>query len=99
VAYRGRTMLLPALHHAQSLYGWLPREVQTEISHALRVPLADIHGVIEFYTMFYNEPTAKQVIRVCEDSACSLAGCHDVMQAIEARLGLHPGQTSPDGSV
>ncbi|MBK9049660.1 MAG: NAD(P)H-dependent oxidoreductase subunit E [Chloroflexi bacterium] len=68
VAHRGRTMLLPALHYAQSLYGWLPREVQTEISHALRVPQADIHGVIEFYTMFYNEPTAKRVIRVCEDS-------------------------------
>lgn len=99
VAYRGRTMLLPALHYAQSLYGWLPREVQTEISHALRVPLADVHGVIEFYTMFYNEPTAQRVIRVCEDSACSLAGCHEIMQTIEATLGLHHSQTSPDGSI
>ena len=99
VAYRGRTMLLPALHYTQTLYGWLPREAQTEISHALRVPQADIHGVIEFYTMFYNEPTAKRVIRVCEDPACSLAGCHEVMQAIEARLGLHPGQTSPQGDI
>ena len=99
VAHRGRTMLLPALHQAQSLYGWLPREVQTEISHALRVPLADIHGVIEFYTMFYNEPTAKRVIRICEDSACSLAGCHEVMQAISDKLGLHHGQTSPNGDV
>jgi NADH-quinone oxidoreductase subunit F len=99
VAYRGRTMLLPALHHAQSLYGWLPREVQTEISQALRVPQADIHGVIEFYTMFYNEPTAKRVIRVCEDSACSLAGCHEVMDAISHKLGLHHGQTSPAGDV
>lgn len=99
VAYRGRTMLLPALHYAQSLYGWLPREVQTEISHALRVPLADVHGIIEFYTMFYNEPTAQRVIRVCEDSACSLAGCHEIMQTIEATLGLHHSQTSPDGSI
>ena len=60
IAPRGRTMLLPALHQAQSHYGWLPTNVQEAISRTLRVPLADIHGVIEFYTMFYNEPIAKK---------------------------------------
>ena len=49
-AHRGRTMLLPTLHYAQSLYGWLPPEVQEATSRALRVPLADIHGVIGFGT-------------------------------------------------
>lgn len=99
VAPRGRTMLLPALHYAQSLIGWLPAEVQEAISNSLRVPLADIHGVIEFYTMFYNEPTARKVVRVCEDSACSLAGAREVQAAIEAGLGLHHGETSADGAV
>ena len=99
VGERGRTMLLPALHHAQSLYGWLPREVQQAVSRALRVPLAEIHGVIEFYTMFYNQPTAKRVIRVCEDSACSLAGSKQVMDSIEAELGLKHGETSVDGMI
>jgi len=98
-APRGRTMLLPALHYAQSLYGWLPAEVQEAVSRSLRVPLADIHGVIEFYTMFYNEPTAHRVVRVCEDPACSLAGAHQVMSAIERQLGLAPGETSPDREV
>ncbi|MGB0385528.1 MAG: NAD(P)H-dependent oxidoreductase subunit E [Ardenticatenaceae bacterium] len=99
VAPRGRAMLLPALHYAQSLYGWLPGEVQEAVSRALRVPAADIHGVIEFYTMFYNEPTAKRVIRICEDPACHLAGGPAVMGAIEERLGLHHGDTSADGGV
>ncbi len=79
---RGRTMLLPALHHAQSLYGWLPREVQDAISRALRVPAAEVHGVVEFYSMFYNQPTAKQVVRMCEDPACSLAGADKVWAAV-----------------
>ena len=92
---RGRTMLLPALHFAQSLYGWLPEPVQREISFALRVPLADIHGVIEFYTMFYSEPTAQRVIRVCEDPACSLAGGQQLMAALAEQLG----ETVADGSV
>lgn len=99
VAPHGRTMLLPALHHAQAIYGWLPAEVQRAISQALRVPLADIHGVIEFYTMFYNEPTAGRVIRICEDPACHLAGGDVVMTAVEAELGLQHGQTSADGRV
>lgn len=96
---KGRRMVLPALHRTQELYGWVPPQAQEAISRALRVPLADIHGVIEFYTMFYNEPTARRVVRVCEDSACTLAGGHDVMERIESELGLGHGETSEDGSV
>lgn len=94
---RHRDALLPLLHEAQALYGWLPREVQEAIGATLRVPLAEIHGVIGFYTMFYNEPTAQQVIRICEDPACSLAGAKAVMAAIEAQTGLKPGETEGNG--
>ena len=48
---RRRAALLPMLHVAQSMYGWQPREVQEEVGSTLRVPLADIHGVDEFYTI------------------------------------------------
>ena len=95
----GRAQLLPALHKAQELYGWLPREVQEAISIALHIPLADIHGVIEFYTMFYGEPTAKRVIRVCEDPACTLANGGAVIQAMEEKLGLQHGETNADRSI
>ncbi len=99
VSSRGRTMLLPALHQAQSHYGWLPRSVQEAVGRALRVPLADVHGVVEFYTMFYNHPTAARVVRVCEDPACYLAGGAEVMRAIEEKLGLRHGETNADGTV
>ena len=45
----GRSGLLPALHAAQKLYGWISEPVASEIARSLRVPLADVHGVIEFY--------------------------------------------------
>lgn len=99
VAPQGRRMLLPALHKAQALYGWLPREVLRAIGESLRVPLSDIHGVVEFYTMLYNQPTARRVIRVCEDPACSLAGSAAVMEAIESSLDLTHGETDPDAGV
>ncbi len=94
-----RDALLPMLHEAQAIYGWLPQAVQEAISQTLRVPAADVHGVIEFYTMFYNQPTAKKVIRICEGSSCHLAGSAAVIEAVESQLGLENGQTSADGSV
>lgn len=96
---RQRDALLPLLHEAQAVYGWLPREVQQAVSETLRVPLADVHGVVEFYSMFYNEPTARRVVRVCFDPACHMAGSAAVRLAIEDKLGLKPGETSADGSV
>lgn len=96
---RKRDALLPFLHDAQALYGWLPEPVQEMISRTLRVPLADVHGVVEFFTMFYNEPTAQRVIRVCEDPACTLAGGKDLMVALEDKLGLAPGETNHDLNI
>ncbi len=96
---RSREALLPLLHKAQSIYGWLPREVQEAIGRSLHVPLADIHGVIEFYTMFYNQPTARRVIRVCEGVACHLSGSAGVMEAMETKLGLRHGETSAYGAI
>ena len=96
---RGREALLPLLQEAQAIHGWLPREMLMAIGETLRVPLSDIHGVVEFYSMFYNEPTAPRVIRVCFDPACHMAGSPAVRQAIEERLGLKPGETSRDGTI
>ena len=96
----GRTNLLPILHEAQALYGYLSEPVLTAIGQSLRVPLADIHGVVEFYTMFYSEPVGKRIIRVCTDPACAIAGADDVLvSACRHAGGVHPGEMSADGSV
>ena len=95
----GRSGLLPALHAAQKIYGWISEETATEISKSLRVPLADIHGVIEFYSLFYNEPIGKRVIRVCTDVACALKGGDKVLHHLCAHHGLAPGQTTDDLSL
>jgi len=98
-AAQGRSGLLPALHAAQCLYGWLPPEAADEIGGALRVPLADVHGVIEFYSLFYNEPVGRRITRVCTDVACALKGGEDILSGLCARHGIGPGETTPDGGV
>jgi NADH-quinone oxidoreductase subunit F len=93
----GRPGLLPALHAAQNVYGWVSEEVASEIAKALRVPLADVHGVIEFYSLFYNKPTARRVIRVCTDVACALKNADGILNHLCEHHGLKSGPTGGHG--
>ncbi len=95
----GRPGLLPALQAAQKAYGWLSEPVSAEVAKSLHVPLADVHGVIEFYTLFYNQPVGKRIIRVCTDQACGLKGGEGILDHLCSRHGIQPGQTTPDGSL
>ncbi len=93
-----RTYLLEALHDAQELCGgWLPRDAVEQVTSHLRVPLADVYGVIEFYDMFHAEPVGRQVIRVCQDASCAVAGADRLLGDLCERLGVRPGETTPDG--
>ena len=96
---QGRSGLLPALHAAQKIYGWLPEEVASEVAKSLRVPLADVHGVIEFYTMFNNKPMGKRIIRICTDQACALKNADGLLNHLCAHYGIEPGQTTEDLSL
>ena len=62
-------------------HGWISEPIATEVARALNVPLADVHGVIEFYSMFYNHPIGHTIVRVCTDPACSLRGADAVLDA------------------
>ena len=95
----GRSGLMPALHAAQKIYGWLPEEVAAEVARSLRVPLADVHGVIEFYSLFYNEPIGKRVIRVCTDQACALKNSRGILDHLCYHHGIQPGQTTAGNAV
>jgi NADH-quinone oxidoreductase subunit F len=95
----GRSGLLPALHAAQKIYGWVSEPIAAEIARSLRIPLADVHGVIEFYSLFYNEPTSTHVIRVCTDVACALKNADGILEHLCAHHGLKPGQSRPDLSL
>ncbi len=98
LAPQGRSALLPALHAAQQLCGWLSEEVAAEVAQALRVPLADVFGVIDFYAMLYREPVGRTVIRVCSAPVCALAGSDAVAASLCRHLKVEPGEISTDGA-
>jgi NADH-quinone oxidoreductase subunit F len=95
----GRSALLPALHAAQAIYGYLPEPVAAEIARALGVPLADVYGVIDFYAMFYKEPVGRTIVRVCSDPACALAGSDQILETFCQRAGISLDQVSPDEAI
>lgn len=98
-APQGRSGLLPALQATQEYYGYIPEAVAVEIGRALHVPLADIHGVIDFYSLLYREPVGRTVVRVCTDPSCSLRGSDEVLATACRLAGVEEGGTSANGAV
>ena len=98
LAPQGRPALLPALHAAQKIYGWLAEPVLAEVGRALHVPLADLYGVIDFYAMFQRQPAGRTMVRVCSAPVCALAGAEVVAQALCRHLQIEPGGVSSDGA-
>lgn len=92
---QGRTALLPALHAAQQLYGYIPSVAAEAIGRALNVPFADVYGVIEFYSLFYSQPVGKTVIHICNDPACALAGSEALFKQIRFQQESDPAISSP----
>jgi NADH-quinone oxidoreductase subunit F len=92
-----RDALLPVLWDVQTAYGFISADAVKAVSHTLRVPEADIYGVISFYTMFHAVPTGETMIHVCTDPSCAIAGADDVVDHLCGRLNIRPGATTPDG--
>jgi NADH-quinone oxidoreductase subunit F len=95
---QGRTALIPVLLEAQRVFGHLPEPVVEAIGQGLRVPLAEIHGVIEFYTMLYPQPVGRTLVRVCTSPICSALGGQAVLEAAARHLKHKPGEVTPDGA-
>lgn len=89
-AGKKRSDLLPLLWEVQTAFGHINREAVHRISHSLKVPEADIFGVIGFYSLFYHEGSAERVIRICTDPACSLNKAEGILAALEQETAADP---------
>ncbi|MBZ0281613.1 MAG: NAD(P)H-dependent oxidoreductase subunit E [Anaerolineae bacterium] len=94
---KGRDALLPVLWDIQTSFGCINAQAIEATSRTLRIPAADIYGVISFYTLFHDQPTGKTTIYFCADPVCGLAGADEIMDAVCNRLNIHHGDTTPDG--
>ncbi len=91
-----RGSLIMALHDLQSRFGYVPREAALELGKNLNVPLARIYEVVTFYNYFKLEAPGKNIVLVCMGTACYLKGAPEIIAKLSAKLGVKPGETTPD---
>lgn len=92
-----RGALISVLHRAQSIFGYLPKEVQAFVGEKLNISTAKVYGVVSFYSFFTMEPKGKYPISVCLGTACYVRGADKVLEAFKNELGIDVGQTTSDG--
>ena len=92
-----RTPLMMILSDIQNEYGYIPLDVQEIISEKTGIPVAEIYGVVTFYSFFSLKPKGKFVVGVCLGTACYVKGAQQVLDKFSEILNIKPGETSEDG--
>ena len=92
-----RTPLMMILSDIQKEYGYIPLEVQELVSERTGISVAEIYGVVTFYSFFSLKPKGKYVIGVCLGTACYVKGAQQIIDKFSEIIGIKPGETSEDG--
>lgn len=91
-----KTKLVPILQAAQARYNWLSKELLSYIACALGLPPARIYGVATFYAHFSLKPKGKNIIRLCDGTACHVKGSTTILDALYEKLNIKPDRDSTD---
>ena len=92
-----KTPLMMILSDIQKEYGYIPLEVQELVSAKTGISVAEIYGVVTFYSFFSLTPKGKYVIGVCLGTACYVKGAQQILDKFAELIGIKPGETSADG--
>ena len=92
-----KTPLMMILSDIQKEYGYVPIEVQELVSEKTGISVAEIYGVVTFYSFFSLKPKGKYVIGCCLGTACYVKGAQQVIDEFCEILGIDPGETTDDG--
>ena len=91
-----RSALIPSLHLVQKELGYIPQDTMREVAEIFGISPNEVHEVTSFYTMLHRYPVGKYVIQVCTNISCQLCNAEGIMAHLTQKLGIKPGETSPD---
>lgn len=94
---KDKSNLIQILNEVQEYYGYIPKHAQFSISEYLDLPMAEIYGVITFYSRFTLEPKGKYNIQVCLGTACYVKGSEKILDKLKEKLGIDVGEVTKDG--
>jgi NADH-quinone oxidoreductase E subunit len=93
-----RSAVMPSLYIAQQEEGYITQAGLEAVAEAIGLTVDDVESVATFYTMYYQQPPGKKVIKVCTSISCYLRNCDALVRHCEQRLGIKRGETTPDGN-
>src|SRR5229473_847393 len=93
-----RSAVMPALYIAQQEEGYITPAALQAVAEATGLIVDDVESVATFYTMYYQQPPGKKVIKVCTSISCYLRDCDVLVSQLEQRLGIKRGETTADGN-
>ncbi len=97
-ADRQRSAVIGALHAAQHQnHGYLTTALMDQVAQYLNLPPIQVYEVASFYSMFETKPCGRLHVSVCTNISCMLRGAEGIVAAVEAKLGIKTGQSTPDG--
>ena len=89
--------LINVLHKVQSVFGYLPAEVQEVVAKELNTSVAQVYGVVTFYSFFTMLPRGEHPISICLGTACYVRGAEKVLDEFKRSLKIQVGETTADG--
>ena len=89
--------LIPLLQSAQETYGYVPESAIDHISEIVGIPAADIYGVVTFYSQFRLKPMGKNIIKICDGTACHVNASTGILKTVEDELRVDGDETTEDG--
>lgn len=92
-----KSNLIQVLNGVQEYYGYIPKDVMIYISEEMKIPVAEIYGVVTFYSRFSLKPKGKYNICVCQGTACFVKGAERILDKVKQELGIDVGETTEDG--
>ena len=91
-----QSALVEILHKAQEIYGYLSKELLTDISQSLNLPPSTVFGVATFYSLFKLTEPGEHIVTGCLGTACYVKNAEEIMQAIEREFKVKRGETTSD---
>lgn len=92
-----KSNLIQVLNGVQEYYGYVPKDAILYISDEMKIPVAEIYGVVTFYSRFSLKPKGKYNICVCQGTACYVKGAERILDKVKEELGINVGETTKDG--
>ncbi|NLV31207.1 MAG: NADH-quinone oxidoreductase subunit NuoE [Acidobacteria bacterium] len=93
---RKRSALIPSLQIAQEEAGYISEEIMVEIARMMELSPNEVREVVSFYSLLHQKPVGRYVIQVCTNISCQLCDAEGILRHLRRRLGVGPGETTPD---